>query len=439
MKIYPVTEEAKRLFLEGSIVLAEIEATGIRVDTEYLARAMQDTQERIRDLEASLRKDEVFSLWRRKYGSEANLGSSAQLGEILFGVMKIPCTSWTAGDSSKRTFPSKEEALRAGCVGTRPQTTDEELAKVDLPFVKEYGRLAKQRLRLARLEGVERETIDGYIHPIYNLTGAGRDDKGGASSFRSSSQFPNAQNFDKRNPEAAELVRSCFIPLDECLFVEVDFKGAEVSLAAVATLDPVLIDYVNDKTKDMHRDLACQLYKLKKNEVSKDTRYGAKNGFTFAEFYGSYYAQCAPILWEFLEKLSLKRATDGIPLKQHLAEKGITELGPCNKEGRPVPGTFEYHVKEVEEDFWGRRFKVYAEWKKRRWIEYQQEGSFSLLTGFRCVGVYRKNQVINTPIQGAAFHCLLKCLIILHKWLKKYKMKSRICGQVHDSMIGSFH
>ena len=58
-----------------------------------------------------------------------------------------------------------------------------------------------------------------------------------------------------------------------------------------------------------------------------------------------------------------------------------------------------------------------------------------MLTGFRVDGIYGRNDVINYPVQGAAFHCLLWCLIQLQRWLNAAGMKSLIVGQIHDSIV----
>jgi DNA polymerase I-like protein with 3'-5' exonuclease and polymerase domains len=213
--------------------------------------------------------------------------------------------------------------------------------------------------------------------------------------------------------------------------VEVDFKGAEVCVGACYHKDPAMIDYINDPAKDMHRDQAALIWKMRKSEIPKDMRYLAKSNFVFAEFYGSWYKNCAPALWdgskpEWLEHL--KRKT------------GISELGECRlpENGTffdPVPGTFEHHLYEIEKDFWGRRFRGYADWKKSWYAEYQGRGYFDMLTGFRCAGVYSKNEAVNYPIQGAAAHCLLWALIELNDSLRKHKMRSLIVGTIHDSML----
>ena len=102
----------------------------------------------------------------------------------------------------------------------------------------------------------------------------------------------------------------------------------------------------------------------------------------------------------------------------------------------PRVGTFEHHMKAVESDFWNNRFGEYGEWKKDWYNKYQKKGYFDTLTGFRIRGIMGKNDVINYPVQGAAFHCLLWSLTELQlRQLKKHKMQTKIVGQIHDSIV----
>lgn len=58
-------------------------------------------------------------------------------------------------------------------------------------------------------------------------------------------------------------------------------------------------------------------------------------------------------------------------------------------------------------------------------------------TGFKVSGVLAKNQVINYPVQGSAFHCLLWSLIQMVKRLKDWR--SKVIGEIHDSMLLDVH
>lgn len=162
-----------------------------------------------------------------------------------------------------------------------------------------------------------------------------------------------------------------------------------------------------------------------------------KNGFVFPSFYGSFWAQIAPKMWEMIADKNLN--VDGVSLYEILKEKGITELGSCDPDNQDE-GTFAAHVRAIEKDFWGRRFRVYAQWKRDWWEAYQRDLGFRYLTGFYVYGAgYKKNDITNYPIQGSAFHCLLWVLIKLVAWLRKNKMKSKVVGQIHDSIIGDVY
>lgn len=168
----------------------------------------------------------------------------------------------------------------------------------------------------------------------------------------------------------------------------------------------------------------------------------AKNMFVFPEFYGSYFVQCAPNLWSAMSKHKLD--VDGIPMQEWLKDHGIKKLGEKESNyntGRikTKKGTFYDHIRNVEEDFWGNRFKVYSAWKKRWYEKYLSNGGFHTLTGFTHEGYLKRNDVINYPVQGSAFHCLLWTLTELNSYLVKNRMKSLIVGQIHDSIVGDVH
>jgi DNA polymerase-1 len=408
MQVVPITNKAYALFHEGCLALSQVEANGIRIDTDYLAKAKVECKGKIAKLKASLLADPVYAKWRRRFGAKTNLGSREQLGEVVFGIMEYPCL----------------EKTKTG----RPSTDDEAMRAVKLPFVQNY--LESERWKKALntyLKGIEREVCDGYLHPVFNLHIP--------VSFRGSSDSPNFQNQPIRNPAFAKLIRSAFVPrAANRQIVEFDFKGIEVSIAACYNHDPVLIAYVSDPTKDMHGDMGRQCYIVAQKQMTKLIRYCAKNGFVFPEFYGNWYKAVAKDLWTKISEMKLVTA-DGTPLREHLRKHGIKGLGKCDPEQDAMPGTFEYHIKEVEDDFWHRRFKVYDQWKKEWNQAYVEKGYFDMLTGFRCSTIMDRKQVVNYPVQGSAFHCLLWSLIRVQKLLRKYRLKSLVVGQIHDSMI----
>ena len=407
----PKDFKAYNLLHEGILTLSEIEANGMRVNVQYLKQQLQELPPRIRNIADKLRKTETWAIWRRRF-VDADLGSPDQLAELLYKVLKYPVTD--------RTEKGK------------PSTDIEALEKItDLPFLKGLLKMQKLEKALEVLQGIDREVVGDRLHPFFHLHTV--------QTYRSSSSNPNFQNFPVRDPMIAKIIRSVFVASEGCMIVENDYKGVEVSVSACYHKDAAFIEYIINPKKDMHRDMAAQLYMIddmdwmKKN--GKQHRYGAKNKFVFPEFYGDYYPRCAQSLWEWMERAELKAPGD-IPLRQHLANKGIKKKGACDPEQKAVEGTFEHHVREVENDFWNRRFMEYGQWKKDWYAAYLEEGGFDTLTGFRIDGAMARNQVINYPVQGSAFHCLLWSLIRINKILKKRGMKSRIVGQIHDSIIG---
>lgn len=412
------TKEAYELMHDGAKALAQVEHNGIRIDTEYLDRAIESTNKEILTIQAKLKNDKIYKVWRKTFIDRTRLGSREQLAKVLFDVLKHP---YPGGDDNRTSTG-------------RYRSDGSILESIKHPFVKDFIRVEKlKKSKTTYLEGIRKEVVNGFLHPVFNLHTV--------RTFRSSGSSPNFTNFPIRDPEYAKLIRTAFLPRENRLFVETDYSGIEVKIAACYHKDPVMLEYINDPTKDMHRDMAMECYLISPKEwklidpkQAKQIRYCAKNMYVFPQFYGSYYIDCTKALWEALDNLDLK-GPNNISLKEHLASKGIKTRGACNPESKPKKGTLEYHIQQVERDFWGKRFKVYAEWKDKWYAKYLREGGFSSLTGFRENGLYKKNDVINHPVQGAAFHCLLWSTIQMQKYITKRKMKSLLIGEIHDSVV----
>jgi hypothetical protein len=132
----------------------------------------------------------------------------------------------------------------------------------------------------------------------------------------------------------------------------------------------------------------------------------------FPYFYGSFYKGCAGNVWPLIDQLKIR---------DHLEQKGIVSFED-----------FETHCKQDEFQFWSK-FSGVKQWHKKVEKHYMSTGYIEYLTGFKTSGYLTQNDLLNYPIQGAAFHCLLWSLIELTKELKRYKTK--IIGQIHDSIV----
>lgn len=390
-------KKAYDLFHEGLLSIIQIERQGFSVDYEYCIRTQNRLLKRIEALELDVFESEEVVFWKNKYKDKFKLGSDAQLRDILFNHMKLKSIKRTAGGS--------------------PSVDKETLEKIKVPFVQDLITLRKMKKNNSTyFGGLIRETVDSKLHPFFHLHSV--------TSYRSSSSNINFQNIPVRDKEVGKMIRSGIIPSLGNQLLEVDYSGIEVRVSASVHKDPRMIAYIEDPSTDMHRDMAMQIFKLNKNQVSKEVRYYAKNGFVFPEFYGDWYSSCAKSLWENVIEDGLKINGSDMFVRDHLEDKRITNYN-----------SFESHLAEVEDDFWHNRFKVYTEWKLEHLAEYHKNGYFDTLTGFRCSGVMKKNVALNLPIQGPAFHCLLWSLNRLTKIRAEEGWESNFVGQIHDSMI----
>jgi DNA polymerase I-like protein with 3'-5' exonuclease and polymerase domains len=91
-------------------------------------------------------------------------------------------------------------------------------------------------------------------------------------------------------------------------------------------------------------------------------------------------------------------------------------------------------VRKVEKWYWEKKYKVHTQWKRDWYANYKNDGGIMMKTGFAINGSYSKNDIINYPIQGSSFHQLLWSLPRINAAFRKFKMKSRVIGEVHDSV-----
>jgi DNA polymerase-1 len=402
-------KESYKLLHDGMLAFARAERQGMRVDLDQAQTNTEELTDMIEELEQGIKRTKFYKHWKHSSRGGINMASNQQVANFLYNVKKIkPVHKTKSGKGG-----TSEEALEA----------------LNIPELTDMLRVRKlKKIRDTYLQSFLREAHNGYIHPFFNLHNV--------QTYRSSSDSPNWQNIPVRDKEAKKFIRQCLFPRPGHQLAELDYSGVEVRVACCYHKDPAMVRYIKDKTTDMHGDMAKQIYVIKDFDKSKEPyailRSGAKNGFVFPQFYGDYYANNALSLakwgglpidhsWGKNDGLILP---DGSSLGTHMKEAGFKNIG-----------SFTNHLKRIEAHFWKKRFPVYNAWKEKWWEDYQRKGYFDLLTGFRCSGVMERNSAINYPVQGAAFHCLLWSFIKLDKIMRKCKWKSRLIGQVHDSII----
>lgn len=371
------------LFMEGSLALVDVEDNGMFINHSYFNKQDKHLQRRMdKELELIL-SDKDVKAFEELEKKEFNINSNPQLSKFLYSYLKL--------ESPKETKKGN------------PSTDAEALEHLDVPFVQSL-------LKYRKLDKIKNTYIssflnnmgdDGKIHPNFSLTRV--------KTYRSSSSDPNFQNIPKRDKEAQKIIRTGLLPSPGRQLAEVDYSGIEVRISSCYHQDPAMLEYIYQPDTDMHRDQAIEIFQTR--DITKEQRYLAKNGFVFPQFYGSYYELCAQDIWSNMSA----------EMKKELPQKNLEQ--------------FKKHLKKVEDKFWNERFTVYRDWKKKVWEQYLKRGYVETVTGFRPTGRYKKNEVLNYPIQGAAFHCLLKSLISLNRWLKDNKMETNIIGQIHDSIV----
>lgn len=431
VSVTATTADAYKLMHDGALMLSRMEANGMRIDMEKLRENMKRctkmSEEALEELEGS----KLMRAWRKVFGRDVNIDSPDQLRHVLFD--KLGCTPTAFTENGK------------------PQTDAKALEDIEVEGVDALARYFKVRkIKGTFLKGIRTEQVNGRLHTVFNLHLA--------RTYRGSSDSINLQNLPVRDQLAAELIRSVFIPHKRNrVLIETDFKGIEVGVAACYHKDPVMIKYITDPSKDMHRDMAVQCFCLEKVKLPFDywkekdpkkgngyvVRYCGKNMFVFPQFYGDYYAQCARSLWLQADRLNLT-LPGGISVKAHLAKLGIKERGECNPSSKESPkkGTFERHVQEVEHDFWNNRFSVYGKWRRDWYKQYVRRLEFTTLTGFTyraAQSLLRRNQVINYPVQGSAFHLLLWTAIQAQRRIDKTRRDVMLVNNIHDSLISDVH
>ena len=255
-QIYKKLKEDEELHLFEDIemplsrVLADMEITGIKVDSEYLDSVAKELESKMSILENDIYNDA---------GEEFNIMSPKQLSEILFVKLEI-------------RYPKRVK-------DNKYSTSKEILDKiVDLhPIVNkilEYRTLSKLYTNYAvGLKNEVRE--DGRIHTIFTqtLTRTGR----------LSSISPNLQNIPARD-EYSKLIRKAFIPDEDSYLLSSDYSQVELRVFASMSKATNLIDaFKNDI--DIHTKTASDIYHVPIDQVDKSMRRTAK-AVNFGILYG---------------------------------------------------------------------------------------------------------------------------------------------------------
>lgn len=245
----------REIDLPLSPVLARMESTGIRVDTETLSVISVRMDAQMEELSAGI---------HAAAGHEFNINSPQQLAKVLFEEMKLPApvktgkgkVYSTAADILESLAPSYEIAARV--------LEYRQLAKLKGTYVDALPQLIRPKT--------------GRIHTSFN--------QAGAATGRLSSSNPNLQNIPIRTEQGRE-IRAAFIPEDGWVLLSADYSQIELRLLAHFSEDPVLVESFRNG-EDIHTRTASEVFGVMPGMVSTEMRRGAK-----AVNFGIVYGQTA--------------------------------------------------------------------------------------------------------------------------------------------------
>lgn len=350
-----------------SLVLYDMEQEGIRVKPEELKVYSEALAKRIAELEITIYK---------QAGSEFNINSPKQLGEILFEKLKLP-----GGKKTKTGYSTAADILEK-LEGEYPIVSD----------ILEYRGLAKLKSTyadgLAACIGEENR-----IHTTFNQTIT--------ATGRISSTEPNLQNIPMRM-EMGRQIRKVFVPREGFLFMDADYSQIELRVLAHMSADEQLIEAYRME-EDIHRITASKVFHTPFEEVTDLQRRNAK-----AVNFGIVYGISS---FGLSQDLSISKKEAAEYIEQYF---------------NTYPGVKEFldnTVKEAKE-----KGCVTTMFGRRRPIPELSSSNFMQRS-------FGERVAMNSPIQGTAADIIKIAMLRVYQELKRAKLRSRLILQVHDELL----
>lgn len=233
-------------------VLAKMERTGVRIDSDALRQSSEILTQELIALEK-----EIHAM----IGFEFNVSSPAQVGEVLFDRLKLD-------DKAKKT--------KSGQYSTAEDVLEKIRSKHPIiGKILDYRGLKKLLSTYIDALPLLISPVTGKVHTSYNQTVA--------ATGRLSSTNPNLQNIPIRDAQGKE-IRKAFIPDADSLFLSADYSQIELRIMAHLSGDANMIEAFNSG-HDIHTATAAKIYKIPLEEVTSDMRRKAKTA-NFGIIYG---------------------------------------------------------------------------------------------------------------------------------------------------------
>ena len=352
-------------------VLADMELTGVRVDCEALARygvALNDHLARLEKEICEMADEPTL-----------NINSSRQLGEVLFGKLRI--------------------TQKPKMTKTKQYSTDEEYLT---GFAKEFPIVDK----ILEYRGVKK-LLSTYVEALPKLVNRTTDrihtsyNQAVTATGRLSSTNPNLQNIPVRD-ELGKPIREAFVPSDGNVLVAADYSQIELRLMAHLSGDKALIEAFMIG-EDVHSATAARLYGKTPQEVTSDERRRAKTA-NFGIIYGI--------------------SAFGLAQRLDIPNRDAKEL--IDNYFASYPEVKRY----MDDAVTNATNSGYVEtmFARRRQLS-------DIHSANRVVRGVAERNAINAPIQGSAADVMKLAMVEIARRFKEEGIKSKMIMQVHDEVV----
>ena len=349
-------------------VLAGMEQSGVAIDAAAFRAFLDDVQGRLDQLTAH-----VYEL----AGTQFNIRSAQQLGDVLFNGLGLPAPRKTKGGQASTSQQTLEKLA-----GQHPVVDS----------ILQYRKLEK--MRSTYLDPLPR-LVDpqGRIHTTFNQKAT--------ATGRLSSSNPNLQNIPVRGP-LGKRMRSCFIAGPGRLLVSADYSQVELRVLAHVSQDPALLEAFRNG-EDIHARTAALVYDLPPDQVNPDQRRNAKT-INFGLIYGMGAQKLAQEL-----KISTTQAKDFIA-RYFERLQGLKEF----YEGVEASARKHGFVTTL-----GGRRRLLPDINSA-------SGQAAALA---------RRQAINTVIQGSAADIIKLAMLAVARDERLRELDARLLLQVHDELL----
>ena len=358
-------EEAKEVEYPFINTLIGMEQRGIELDIEKLKLLQERLTETIKRL-----TQEIYALC----GSEFNIKSTQQLGNILFGTLGLK-----GGKKTKTGYSTNEKVLNS------LKKEHEVIGKI-LEYRSVQKLLSTYAIPLLKLA---KEDTAHRIYTSFIQTGT--------ATGRLSSKEPNLQNIPVRSPLGRE-VRGAFVAKEGYKLLSIDYSQIELRLLAHFSEDSALMDAFN-RAVDIHKATAIKLF----GEEEAEAKRSYAKSVNFGILYG----------------MGAKKLSD--------------ELGITSKEAKEIIKayfanypTIQTYLTKIQEDV---KTIGYVETilKRRRFFDYENA------TGMQKASFMRES--VNTVFQGSASDLIKLSMLKIEAYLKQEKIDAFMLLQIHDELI----